>query len=134
MAGKVMPRELALETASGFTIGEGIRRLGGDPERLEEGGVSPGEVAGFFELHVELKAEFRRCRPARWFLFKIDRFFDCGDRPRDDILTTLDEMAFQHHTYDTVLSRFDLAGDVSVIDQQAAVGIPQLSQSDIHAE
>jgi N-carbamoyl-L-amino-acid hydrolase len=53
MAGEFRPEELGLESASGFTIGEGIRRLGGDPERLGEVRVNPGEVAGFLELHVE---------------------------------------------------------------------------------
>jgi N-carbamoyl-L-amino-acid hydrolase len=53
MVGEFQDRELELETASGFTIGEGIRRLGGDPERLAEARVQRGEVAGFLELHVE---------------------------------------------------------------------------------
>ena len=53
MAGEFRPGELELESASGFTIGEGIRRLGGDPERLAEVRVERGEVAGFLELHVE---------------------------------------------------------------------------------
>jgi len=53
MAGEFRAQELELESASGFTIGEGIRRLGGDPERLAEAQVGPGEVAGFLELHVE---------------------------------------------------------------------------------
>ena len=53
MAGEFQSRELELETASGFTIGEGIRRLGGDPERLSEARTPPGAVAGFLELHVE---------------------------------------------------------------------------------
>lgn len=53
MAGTFTPRELGLVTASGLTIGEGIRRLGGDPERLGEGVVSPGSVTGFLELHIE---------------------------------------------------------------------------------
>jgi len=53
MAGEVQDRELALETASGFTIGEGIRRLGGDPARLAEGRRAGGSVAGFLELHIE---------------------------------------------------------------------------------
>jgi len=53
MAGEFRPQELELESASGFTIGEGIRRLGGDPTRLTGVLVSPGEVAGFLELHVE---------------------------------------------------------------------------------
>lgn len=53
MAGEFQPRELELVSASGFTIGEGIRRLGGDPQRLAEVMTSPGAVAGFLELHVE---------------------------------------------------------------------------------
>jgi len=53
MAGEVAPRELGLKTASGYTIGEGIRRLGGDPSRLAEGRVESGTVAGYLELHVE---------------------------------------------------------------------------------
>lgn len=53
MVGEFQDRELGLETASGFTIGEGIRRLGGNPERLAEARIMPGEVAGFLELHVE---------------------------------------------------------------------------------
>jgi N-carbamoyl-L-amino-acid hydrolase len=53
MAGTFAPRELGLVTASGLTIGEGIRRLGGDPGRLGEGVVSPGSVSGFLELHIE---------------------------------------------------------------------------------
>jgi len=53
LAGEFRPRELELLTASGYTIGEGIRRLGGDPDRIAEARVEPGRVAGFFELHVE---------------------------------------------------------------------------------
>jgi N-carbamoyl-L-amino-acid hydrolase len=53
MAGELGPEELELETASGFTIGEGILRLGGDPNRLDEARVRPGSVAGFLELHIE---------------------------------------------------------------------------------
>lgn len=53
MAGEFQTRELRLETASGFTIGEGIRRVGGDPDRIEEARRMPGDVAGYLELHVE---------------------------------------------------------------------------------
>jgi len=60
MAGEVQDRELGLETASGFTIGEGIRRLGGDPSRLSEGRRSPGSVAGYLELHIEQGAILER--------------------------------------------------------------------------
>jgi len=60
MAGEFRPQELELESASGFTIREGIRRLGGDPDRLEEARVGPGEVAGFLELHIEQGAVLER--------------------------------------------------------------------------
>jgi len=53
MAGEFQARELGLETASGFTIGEGIRRLGGDPDRVAEARREVGSVAGYLELHVE---------------------------------------------------------------------------------
>ena len=53
LAGEFRLQELELETASGFTIGEGIRRLGGDPDRLAEGRRVVGDAAGFLELHVE---------------------------------------------------------------------------------
>lgn len=53
LAGQVEPFELELETASGYTIGEGLRRLGGDPDRLAEARLEPGDVAAFLELHIE---------------------------------------------------------------------------------
>jgi len=53
LAGEVEPFELDIETASGFTIGEGLRRLGGDPDRLAEARRETGSLAAFLELHVE---------------------------------------------------------------------------------
>lgn len=53
LSGEVEARELDLETASGYSIGQGIARLGGDPARLDEARRSHGDVAGFLELHVE---------------------------------------------------------------------------------
>lgn len=53
LIGEVLPRELALPSASGLTIGEGLRRIGGDPDRLEEARLRPGSMAAFLELHVE---------------------------------------------------------------------------------
>ena len=53
LAGEVRPFELDLMTASGHSIGEGTRRIGGDPDRMMEVRRDPGSVAGFFELHVE---------------------------------------------------------------------------------
>ncbi len=53
LVGRVEPFELEIETASGFTIREGIARLGGDPNRLAEARREPGSIAGFLELHIE---------------------------------------------------------------------------------
>ena len=53
LVGRVAPFELEIETASGFTIREGIARLGGDPDRLAEARREPASVAGFLELHIE---------------------------------------------------------------------------------
>ena len=53
LVGEVEPFELEIETASGLTIGEGIRRLGGDPERLRDARRSEGSLEAFLELHVE---------------------------------------------------------------------------------
>ncbi len=53
MAGEVEPFELDLETASGLTIGEGLRANGGDPDRLEDARRRPGSLTAFLELHVE---------------------------------------------------------------------------------
>jgi N-carbamoyl-L-amino-acid hydrolase len=60
MAGEFRPEELVLESASGFTIREGILRIGGDPDRLAEVRIEPGQVAGFLELHVEQGAVLER--------------------------------------------------------------------------
>ncbi len=53
MAGKLSVDELSLTAVSGYTIGDGIRRLGGDPGRLR-GAVRPaGSIAAYLELHIE---------------------------------------------------------------------------------
>jgi N-carbamoyl-L-amino-acid hydrolase len=51
--GEFEPRELELKTASGKTIREGVRFLGGDPDRLDEARREPGSLAAFVELHIE---------------------------------------------------------------------------------
>lgn len=38
---------------SGLTVREGIRKVGGDPDRLDEARREPGELAAFIELHIE---------------------------------------------------------------------------------
>ncbi len=53
LVGRVLPFELDIITASGYTIGDGTARIGGDPARIAEARREPGSVAGFFELHIE---------------------------------------------------------------------------------
>ncbi len=53
MAGEVEAFELDLETASGLTIGEGLRANGGDPDRLDEARRPERSIAAFLELHIE---------------------------------------------------------------------------------
>jgi len=53
LSGELELKELALTTLAGKTIGEGIRFLGGDPERLAEVVRGPGRMAAYLELHVE---------------------------------------------------------------------------------
>ncbi len=53
LVGRVAPFELDIVTASGFTIGEGTTRIGGDPARIAEARREQGGMAGFFELHIE---------------------------------------------------------------------------------
>ncbi|MDT8318891.1 MAG: Zn-dependent hydrolase [Xanthomonadales bacterium] len=53
MVGKLNDEALAVVSHSGLTIAEGIRAIGGDPERLAEAQRRPGDVAAFVELHIE---------------------------------------------------------------------------------
>jgi N-carbamoyl-L-amino-acid hydrolase len=53
MIGKVDYRTLAIMSHSGMTIGEGIRAVGGDPNRLDLAERKPGDIKAFIELHIE---------------------------------------------------------------------------------
>ncbi|MCH8060476.1 MAG: hydantoinase/carbamoylase family amidase, partial [Proteobacteria bacterium] len=53
MIGKVDYRTLAVVSHSGMTIGEGIRAVGGDPNRLDLAERKPAELKAFIELHIE---------------------------------------------------------------------------------
>ena len=44
---------LPLQAASGFTLAEGIARLGGDVSRLDDAKRAPGSIAAYVELHIE---------------------------------------------------------------------------------
>lgn len=52
-AGSVAPRELDLPGLGGKRLGEGIKFLGGYPDRLRENARQPGDIAAYIELHVE---------------------------------------------------------------------------------
>jgi N-carbamoyl-L-amino-acid hydrolase len=53
LIGKLGPEALRATSHSGLTIAEGIRALGGDPERLTEARRQPGDLAAYVELHIE---------------------------------------------------------------------------------
>jgi N-carbamoyl-L-amino-acid hydrolase len=52
-SGQLDTAELSHVSASGLTIADGIRTLGGDPARLSEAHRSQGDIAAYFELHIE---------------------------------------------------------------------------------
>ncbi len=53
ITGELTARELDLTSRSGKTIREGIRFIGGDPERLETVRRERGDIAAYLELHIE---------------------------------------------------------------------------------
>jgi N-carbamoyl-L-amino-acid hydrolase len=53
MIGEIGDSTLGVVSHSGLTIGEGIRAVGGDPNRLELAERKPGELKAFIELHIE---------------------------------------------------------------------------------
>jgi N-carbamoyl-L-amino-acid hydrolase len=53
MAGKLTPAALDVRSHSGKTVRDGIRAIGGDPDRLAEAQRRPGELKAFLELHIE---------------------------------------------------------------------------------
>ena len=53
MIGKLTDAALDVVTHSGLSIREGIRLVGGDPDRLDLAARGPGDIAAFIELHIE---------------------------------------------------------------------------------
>ena len=53
MAGRLEPAALDMKSHSGLTIRDGIRAVGGDPDRLGEARRAPKSIAAFVELHIE---------------------------------------------------------------------------------
>jgi N-carbamoyl-L-amino-acid hydrolase len=52
-AGSVAERELELPSLGDNRIGEGIKFLGGYPDRIQQNAKRPGNIAGYIELHIE---------------------------------------------------------------------------------
>jgi len=53
MVGAVPAQALDIVSHSGFTVRDGIRRIGGDPDRLALAARQPGDVTAYLELHIE---------------------------------------------------------------------------------
>lgn len=53
MIGGLQPTALDLMTHSGKTIRDGIRAIGGDPDRLAQARRKPGDFKAYIELHIE---------------------------------------------------------------------------------
>jgi beta-ureidopropionase / N-carbamoyl-L-amino-acid hydrolase len=53
MVGKLTDASLDVVSHSGLTVREGIRRVGGDPDRLDLAARKPGDVTAYVELHIE---------------------------------------------------------------------------------
>lgn len=53
VSGQIAPPELKTVSNSGKTVEQGIAFLGGDPSRLDQVKRKKGDIAGYFELHIE---------------------------------------------------------------------------------
>ena len=53
MIGRLTAAALDTVSHSGLTIREGIARVGGDPENLDDAARKPGDIRAFLELHIE---------------------------------------------------------------------------------
>ncbi len=53
LIGKLTDAAMETMSNSGYSIREGIARVGGDPERIEESAVDPKSLKAFLELHIE---------------------------------------------------------------------------------
>lgn len=53
MIGSITDATLGVVSHSGMTIRDGIRAVGGDPNRLDLAARRPGELKAFIELHIE---------------------------------------------------------------------------------
>lgn len=53
LAGQLTEEALQVVTNVGFSQYEGIKKIGGNPDRIKEIKLNPGDLAAFLELHIE---------------------------------------------------------------------------------
>ena len=53
VSGQLKPAELQTVSNSGKTVEQGIALIGGDPSKLDRVKRNKGDIAGYFELHIE---------------------------------------------------------------------------------
>lgn len=53
LAGTLRPEALEVKNSTGFTMAEGIDRIGGNSSRVQEVARQKGSLAAFLELHIE---------------------------------------------------------------------------------
>ena len=53
IAGELGPEALKVKNSTGYSMEEGIKRLGGDPDKLADVVRKKGDLAAFLELHIE---------------------------------------------------------------------------------
>ena len=58
--GSVDQNEMQLPSLGTRSLGDGMRFLGGDPDRIAENVRQPGDIAGYIELHIEQGAVLDR--------------------------------------------------------------------------
>jgi beta-ureidopropionase / N-carbamoyl-L-amino-acid hydrolase len=105
MTGRLEPAALEVMSHSGKTIRDGIRAVGGDPDRLREAQRQRGDLAAFVELHIEQGAILAESRTdigvvegivgIRWWDVTIEGFANHAgttpmNRRRDALLSAAD--------------------------------------------
>lgn len=53
LTGALKPETLDVMSDAGVTIGEGIRKIGGDPAKIDRDIIKPGALKAFLEVHIE---------------------------------------------------------------------------------
>ncbi len=94
ISGEFLEKDFELTNASGKNIRDGVRFLGGHPERLADVRRKPGDLAGYLELHIEQGGTLERDRiqigevegivGIRWWNVEITGFANhAGTTPMD---------------------------------------------------